>query len=220
MSSEPLVVALDGPSGSGKSTLARALGGRLGLPVLDTGSMYRAVAAAALAAGVGDSSPAALAELALKVEVGQVTGQVFLAGQDLTGVIRTPAVEEIVSRVASCPEVRAALIATQRRFIQRFGGAVVEGRDAATAIWPDAQVKVFLTARPEIRAARRGRDQSMDTGEVIGRISRRDELDDQVNPLRPVAGALELDSSEMSVPELVERVVARLAPAANQVPAP
>ena len=142
-----MVIAIDGPAGAGKSTVARAVAERLGYRYLDTGAMYRAVALAVAERG---GEPAAVAEAA-RIELGE---RVLLDGRDVTDAIRTPAVSEAASRVSSDVGVRMALVRKQQALL-REGDWVAEGRDIGTVVCPDAQVKVFLTASPEVRAAQR-----------------------------------------------------------------
>lgn len=148
------VVAIDGPSGSGKSTLARALAARLRLAHLDTGAMYRALAWAALRSGVDPSDGPALGALAqgVRLEVGE---RVVADGEDVTEAIRRPEVDAVVSTVAGHPEVRRELVRRQREWIVAHGGAVAEGRDIGTVVWPEATCKVFLVADEVERARRR-----------------------------------------------------------------
>lgn len=193
------VIAIDGPVGSGKSTVARAVAERLGLEVLETGAMYRAVAAAALAAGIepGPGTAARLAELAREIEAAPV-GEAEL---------RNPAINRAVSAVAAQPEVRAELVAVQRRWVAARGGAVVEGRDIGTVVFPDAAVKVFLTASADERARRRGAD------EDAADLARRDHLDASraASPLVAAPDAVVVDSTGRSVDDVVDEIVARAA---------
>jgi cytidylate kinase len=213
------VVAIDGPVGSGKSTVARAVGARLGLDVLETGAMYRAVAVAALRRGVplDDSSPETAEQLArvardVAVEVGE---RVTVDGEDVTDEIRTPAVNRAVSAVAANPEVRAALVARQRAWAEARGGGVVEGRDIGTVVFPDAPVKVFLTASEEERARRRGAD------EGAADLARRDRLDSTraTSPLVAAPDALLIDSTGRTVEDIVEQIVAAANPSPRAAPA-
>ena len=150
------VVAIDGPAGSGKSTVARAVAARLGLEVLDTGAMYRAVTLAVLdaAADPADEAACARAAVAARIDLG---ARVLLDGRDVTSEIRGPAVTGAVSAVSAHPAVRAELVARQRAWATAHGGAVVEGRDIGTVVFPDASVKVFLTASDDERARQIGR---------------------------------------------------------------
>jgi cytidylate kinase len=190
------VVAIDGPVGAGKSTVARAVGERLGLPVLETGAMYRAVAACALRHGIepGPSSAGALVELAADLPPEAV--------DDPDG-LRTPDVNRVVSAVAAVPGVRTILVERQRAWAEAHGGGVVEGRDIGTVVFPDAEVKVFLTASPLERARRRGGDEDAAT------LAERDRIDSTraVSPLVPAPDAVVIDTTSRSVKEIVEEIV-------------
>ena len=196
-----MVVAIDGPAGAGKSSVARAVATKLGFTYLDSGSMYRAVALAALRAG---AEPAEVAG-SVSIEVGD---QVRLDGTDVTAEIRTPEVSEAASRAASQPEVRAAMVAQQRRLMSD-GDWVAEGRDIGTVVVPDAAVKVFLTARPEARAARRAAELGGDAATVLAEQVIRDQRDSERehSPLRPADDAVTIDTTDLSFDAVVDRVV-------------
>jgi CMP/dCMP kinase len=196
------VVAIDGPAGAGKSTVARAVAGALGFTYLDTGSMYRAVALAALERGAEPGSIAG----GLKIEPGE---RILLDGRDVTDEIRTPEVSEGASQVAADPVVRAAIASEQRRLLAR-GDWVAEGRDIGTVVAPDADVKVFLTAAPAERARRRAAELGVDEATVLAEQTIRDERDRtrEHSPLVPAEGAIEIDTTGMTQPEVVDRVVA------------
>jgi len=195
------VVAIDGPAGSGKSTVARAVARRLGLDYLDTGAMYRSVALAALRGGVDPVDGEGLARLAKQTEV------------ENTARIRAPDVTTIVSTVAAHPEVRAEMVRRQREWVRGRGGGVVEGCDIGSVVFPDADVKVFLTASEEERARRRQRDEAApDRAAVAADLARRDGLDSsrQVSPLRPADDALVIDTTGRTVDDVVEEVLGLL----------
>src|ERR671917_664463 len=154
-----MVIAIDGPAGAGKSTVARAVADRLGYTYLDTGAMYRCVALAVTERG---GEPAELAE-AVEIELGE---RVLLDGRDVTDAIRAPAVSEAASRVSADLGVRLALVRKQQALL-RHGDWVAEGRDIGTVVCPDAQVKVFLTASPEVRAQRRAEELDADYDTVL-----------------------------------------------------
>ncbi len=196
------VVAIDGPAGAGKSTVARAVAGELGFTYLDTGAMYRAVALAAGERGVAAAGIAA----SLKIEPGE---RILLDGRDVTDEIRTPAVSEAASRVAADPEVRRAVVAEQRRLLSA-GDWVAEGRDIGTVVAPGAEVKVFLTADPEERARRRAAELGVDEATVLAEQTIRDERDRtrEHSPLEPADGAVVIDTTRMTLDEVVGEIAA------------
>jgi cytidylate kinase len=198
-----VIVAVDGPAGAGKSTVARAAADALGFTYLDSGAMYRAVALGALE---GKRPPAEVARDAA-IELG--ADGVRLDGRDVTAAIRAPQVSEAASRVAADPDVRAALVEKQRA-LMAGGDWVAEGRDIGTVVAPDAAVKVFLTASPEERARRRAAELDADERAVLADQTLRDERDRTRahSPLRPAAGAVELDTTGLSVDEVVARIAA------------
>jgi cytidylate kinase len=195
------IVAIDGPAGAGKSTVARAVAGELGFTYLDSGAMYRAVALASLRRR---AEPAAIAS-SLRIDLGD---RVLLDGEDVTTAIRTPEVSEAASRVAADPAVRDAMVAEQRRVLSE-GDWVAEGRDIGTVVAPDADVKVFLTADPRERARRRAAELGVDAETVLAEQTIRDERDRsrKHSPLEPAAGAVELDTTGLEIPEVVRRIV-------------
>lgn len=196
-----LVVAIDGPAGSGKSTVARALAEVLGWSFLDTGAMYRAVTAEALARGVDPADAAAMEALARDVRVATLP-RVVVNGRDVEDVIRGDDVNRAVSVVAANPAVRAQMVRRQREFAAaQPAGTVVEGRDITTVVFPHATLKVFLTASLEERARRRGEE-----GEAS--VARRDVADTtrSASPLRQADDALVLDTTGRSVDEVVEEI--------------
>jgi len=202
-----VVIAIDGPAGAGKSGVARGVAAALGFTYLDTGAMYRAVGLAARERGVGPGQAAREARIELR-------DAVRLDGRDVSAEIRTPQASEDASRAAADPEVRAALVARQREILASGGDWVAEGRDIATVVAPGAELKVFLTASPEERARRRAADLGADPAEVLADLAARDARDEGHGRTTSVAapGAVTLDTTGLSLAEVVEEVVAMLKP--------
>jgi len=208
------VVAIDGPVGSGKSAVARRVAARLGYVYLDTGAMYRAVGLLATEAGVPlDDEPAVLAAAAAAPLRFDGEGRLFAAQRDVSTDIRTLEMAAAASRVSELPGVRRVLVDEQRR-LAGDAEIVMEGRDIGTNVFPDAAVKVFLTARPEVRAARRAAELreaggDVDDGRVLAALRERDKRDSTraVAPLRRAADATEVDTSGMTLDEVVDAVV-------------
>jgi CMP/dCMP kinase len=208
------VVAIDGASGSGKSTVARAVAGALGLPVLDTGAMYRAVTLAVLETGVAPAHEAACLGVAQTVVIELENGRTRLDGRDVSAEIRGPEVTAAVSAVSAHPAVRYLLVEHQRDWVTHHGGGVVEGRDIGTVVFPDAPVKVFLVASDEVRAERRRREEAaaaraVAVAEVKAALERRDALDSgrAVSPLRAAADAIEIDTTALDADTVVAEIV-------------
>lgn len=197
-----MLIAIDGPAGSGKSTVARRVADELGFTYLDSGAMYRCVALLWLAAPARD--PAALAREA-RIELGE---RVLLDGRDASEEIRSREVAEAASQLAADPRVRAELVAKQRELIAS-GDWVAEGRDIATVVAPEAELKVFLTASPEARARRRAAELGADLATVRAELTLRDTRDStrEHSPLRPAPGAVTLDTSDLAGEEVVRRVL-------------
>lgn len=204
------VIAIDGPAGAGKSTLAAGLARVLEIPYLNTGAMYRSLAAEALRARVDPTDGGALAELARSLRFSLADDPPSLLVNDRAPGehLAAPEVEAVVSSVASHPEVRAVLRAEQRRL--GAAGAVVEGRDIGTVVFPDADVKVFLVAEPDERVARRQADRSEEDQALAAALERRDSLDARTNPLVPAADATVVDSTGRSADEVLAEVMALL----------
>jgi cytidylate kinase len=202
------VVAIDGPAGAGKSTIARALARRLGVPYLDTGAMYRAVTFTALRDGVDPTNAQAVTGLAIvsKIEVGD--GRVTVDGLDVTVEIRTDRINAAVSHVAAISGVRTVLRDQQRAWVESRGGGVVEGRDIGTVVFPDATLKVFLTASPHVRAQRRVAESGGDVDAIARSIAERDRLDSTRvdSPLMTADGSVTIDTSNLSIDEVVEKL--------------
>ncbi len=207
------VIAIDGPAGSGKSTVARRLADRLGLEYLDTGAMYRAVTFAALRRGIDPADTEPVENLARVVEMEVTAERVMVDGADATIEIRGPEVTRAVSLVAANPGVRTELVRRQREWTHARGGGVLEGRDIGTVVFPDALLKVYLSARPDVRAERRAAEVTgLDYETVAADMARRDALDQgrETDPLRRADGALELDTSDMTVDEIVDSLAGRI----------
>ena len=206
------VVALDGPSGTGKSTVARRLADRLEARYLDTGAMYRAATVAALRSGVDLADPVAVTKVVEAAEIDISTDpahvSIRLDGEPVDAEIRSAEVTGAVSAVSAVPAVRAVIVAAQRELIAD-GGIVVEGRDIGTVVWPTARPKVYLTASPEARARRRATELGIDVAEVASDIARRDDLDSSraASPLARAADAIDLDTTDLGIDEVVERLV-------------
>jgi cytidylate kinase len=207
------VIAIDGPGGSGKSTVARHLAQRLGLEYLDTGAMYRAVAFAALRRGIDPSDEEPVAHLVDDLELTVGEDGVVVDGVDATIEIRGPEVTRAVSLVAANPAVRAELRSRQREWAAVRPGGVVEGRDIGTVVFPDATLKVFLTARADVRAERRSQEVTdLDYETVAADLARRDALDQgrEASPLVEAEDAFLLDTTGLSIDEVVASLVAAL----------
>ena len=218
------VVAIDGPSGAGKSTVARGVADELGLEVLDTGAMYRAVTHAVLQRGIDPTDEAACSAVAEGVDLA-VDDRVVLDGEDVTAEIRGPAVTEAVSTVSAHPGVRRALVDRQRGWVRQHGGGVVEGRDIGTVVFPDAAVKVFLTASDDERARRRQRDEHasdrrVEVDDVRAAIERRDRLDSTraLSPLQSAPDAIMIDTTGRSVDDVVAEIVGRFSAVTSERP--
>ena len=207
------VVAIDGPSGSGKSTVARTLAARLGLEYLDTRAMYRSVAFAALQRGLDPLDADLMSKLAQEIDLVTDGPNVVVDGYDASIEIRGPEVTKAVSLVAAHPGVRTELVSRQREWIRERGGGVVEGRDIGSEVWPDAELKVYLTADLSVRAARRKEEMAAeDRQEVAEDLVRRDTYDSTraASPLRRADDAVVIDTTDMTVEDIVDALLARL----------
>lgn len=217
-----MIIAIDGPSGAGKSSVSKEVAEKLGFSCLDTGAMYRSIAWAALNEGVALDDAEALGALAREREIQFVhepgtpsPSGVKVDGEDVTSAIRTAEVDRAVSPVSAVPAVREALVAQQQR-IGRVGNYVVEGRDIGTAVFPDAELKVFLTASDEARARRRVLQNeqrgvgSTDFDTVLADLRRRDDIDSSraASPLAAASDAVHIDSSDLTQAEVVEKICA------------
>jgi cytidylate kinase len=209
------IVAIDGPSGSGKSTVARGVARALGLDVLDTGAMYRALTLGVLDRGIDPSDADQCARVANEMVL-EAGARTLLDGRDVSDAIRGPEVTAQVSTVSAHPAVRQSLVARQRAWVATHGGGVVEGRDIGSVVFPDAPVKVFLTASDDERARRRQRDEvaadrPVGVDSVHADLARRDAVDSNraVSPLKAAADAVILDTTGRKVDDVVAEIVAR-----------
>jgi cytidylate kinase len=203
-----MVIAIDGPAGAGKSTVARGVADALGFTYLDSGAMYRSVALAALERGIDVDDADALGEMAAGLQIEPAGPRVMLDGRDVSEEIRKPEVSAAASRVSVHPRVREAMVAGQRALIES-GDYVAEGRDIGTVVSPDSPLKVFLTASGEERARRRAAESGEDPAEVLEAIRARDERDTEREhgALKPAEDSVELDTTSLSIDEVVARVV-------------
>jgi cytidylate kinase len=203
------VIAIDGPAGSGKSTVARAVASALGMDYLDTGAMYRAVAFAALRRGIDPEDADVVARLAEQVDL-TVADAVTVDGVDATIEIRGPEVTRAVSTVAANPRVRRELNRRQREWAAAHRGGVIEGRDIGSVVFPDADLKVFLTATDAERAGRRSKEVlALDYDQVAADIARRDHVDStrSAAPLTVAPGAVVVDTTGRPVEEVIQAVL-------------
>jgi cytidylate kinase len=207
------VVAIDGPSGSGKSTVARTLAAQLGLEYLDTGAMYRAVAFAALQRNIDPADADTVAKLVQDLHLVTDGPNVTVDGVDASVEIRGSEVTRAVSAVAANPDVRRELVSRQREWIRTRSGGVVEGRDIGTEVWPDADLKVYLTADLSVRAARRQQEiGASNQHDVAADLARRDAKDStrEASPLTQAADAVLIDTTGRTVEDIVADLLGRL----------
>jgi cytidylate kinase len=213
-SADQLIVAIDGPAGAGKSTVGRAVAEQLHLEYLDTGAMYRSVTFAALRRGLDPSDQEAVGALSEQIEIAVDREQVLVDGVDATIEIRGREVTSAVSAVASNSRVRAEMVRRQREWVAEHGGGVVEGRDIASVVFPDATLKLYVTASARVRAERRVAEIGGDVDEVEASIIGRDRQDSTRadSPLIEASGAVAVDTSELSIDEVVARVMGLIPP--------
>jgi cytidylate kinase len=211
------IIAIDGPSGVGKSTLSKILARELGYINLDTGAMYRAVALAAYRQGIDPRDHEALRSFCndVVIEFSRHAGgeQVFLNGEDVSAAIRSPEISLLTAEVAACPEVRLAMVARQRE-LGAAGGVVLEGRDIGTVVFPQAEVKFFLRASAAVRGRRRflelqAKGVKVDLARTISEVEARDTADTNriTSPLRPAEDAVVIDTTELDIPLVFERML-------------
>lgn len=204
------IIAIDGPAGAGKSTVAKAVAQCSGLPYLDTGAMYRCIALLVIRAGIDPSDEHAVAPIAESAVVDVDGATVRLDGEDVSSLIRGTDVSSVVSTIAVHSRVRTAMRLQQQAWVAVRGGAVVEGRDISTVVFPNALLKVFLTASAHERARRRVEQVGGDIDETAAAIAERDRSDSTRtdSPLRPAKGAVHIDSSGTTVDEVVSAICA------------
>jgi cytidylate kinase len=203
-----MVIAIDGPAGAGKSSVARAVAAGLGFTYLDSGAMYRSVALIALERGVDLDDGAEVGSLAAELEIDFADGAVAVDGNDVSEAIRDPAVTTAASRISIHPQVREAMVARQRELIAS-GRYVAEGRDIGTVVSPEAPLKIYLTAGEEERARRRAMETGQDLVAVLAAQRERDQRDRarEHGALRAADNAVEIDTTDLTVDEVVARVV-------------
>lgn len=213
-----MLIAIDGPAGAGKTTVARAVAAGLGLSYLDTGSMYRAFALKALESSADLDDGDELAVLLDATVLGAEGGHILLDGRDVSGLIRTGRVAEASSRVAAHPQVRRRMVEQQRAAALRSPrGAVIEGRDIATVVFPEAELKVFITAQEEERARRRSLESGLSVSEELEAIRSRDRRDTgrQASPLTAAPGAIVVDTTGVPAEEVAAKIVRMVKTAAR-----
>ena len=203
------VIAIDGPAGAGKSSVAKQVAAATGLPYLDTGAMYRCVAHAIQSQAIDLHDADAVGEVARAVRISIDGDTATLDDIDVTSSIRSPEINAIVSVIAAHSPVRDAMRQQQREWVTAHGGGVVEGRDIGTVVFPDAILKIFLTASPMVRAARRAGQAGGDLEKVAAAIAERDRVDSsrEDSPLRPSDDSHQVDSSNKSIDDVVEEIV-------------
>ena len=203
------VIAIDGPAGAGKSTVARRVAEQIEVPYLDTGAMYRCVALQCLRLGVNANDVEKVAKIANEIRISLHESTIGLNGEDVSEAIRTSDVASIVSLIAVHSPVRDAMRSQQRQWIQQMGGGVIEGRDIGTVVFPNADIKIFLTASPHERAKRRVAQSGGDLEEVAAGIAERDRIDStrEDSPLVPAEDAVLVDSTGKSIDEVVNEIV-------------
>ncbi len=210
---EDLIIAVDGPGGVGKSTVSRQVAAHFGLAHLDTGAFYRAAALAVLEAGVELDDADGASAVVANCTIGYKDGETTLDGADVSRVIRSEAITSAVSPVAAMPDVRVMMVDRQRAWVDaRDRRAVVEGRDIGSVVFPDAVLKVYLTADPEERARRRAGESGGATSSVKEALARRDQIDSTraVSPLSIADGAVIIDTTHLTLPEVVDLVIAEV----------
>lgn len=216
---EAIVVAIDGPAGAGKSTVAKRVAQKTDLVLIDTGAIYRTIALVAVRKSIPYDDAEALAQVAANLPITLQGSRVLLAEEDVSAAIRENEISMAASTTSRHPEVRDELLGLQRKLGRTGRGSVMEGRDIGTVVFPDAELKVFLTATVEERARRRAfelseRGEDLTFAEVLADIERRDKQDKEreVAPLKPAPDAVVLDSTKLSMHEVIETIVGRARP--------
>ncbi|MGH3651133.1 MAG: (d)CMP kinase [Acidimicrobiia bacterium] len=205
-----MIVTLDGPGGTGKSTVSRVVAHKAGLPHLDTGAFYRAATLAVIESGVDPTRAEDVARVVSRTRMSQENERMYLDGRDVSAEIRGEAVTSAVSVVSAHQEVRAILVERQREWVDRHDHrGVIEGRDIGSVVFPDATVKVYLDASPEVRARRRALQTGDDPAEVLDDLNRRDQFDSTrtASPMTVPDGATVIDTSQLGFEEVVERLL-------------
>lgn len=213
-----MIIAIDGPAGAGKSTTARALAERLNYCNINTGAMYRAVALTALETGISPRDGAALAACAENLPLHLTDGghKIWIGDRDVSDAIRTPEIGDLTSVISTHPELREVIVALQRRLGREgeadCGGAVLEGRDIQTVVFPDAEVKIYLTADARTRAERRGAEWNDDLDAAVRDIEARDARDStrEIAPLKAASDAIHLSTNGLSPDQIVDQIVERV----------
>jgi cytidylate kinase len=208
-----VVIAIDGPGGVGKSTVSRAVASILGLAYLDTGATYRAATLAIIENDVNTADEDAILEELSEHAIGFEAGTIYLDGRDVSGHVRSDEVTSAVSEVSAHPRVRERIVGLQRDWVAAHGGtAVVEGRDIGTAVFPETPIKVFLTARPEVRAARRAADDEA-AGAPVEHVAQALEARDRADasrdtsPMRPADDAVIIDTSDRTIDDVIRSIL-------------
>lgn len=203
-------MTMDGPSGTGKSSVSKAVARRADFPHLDTGAFYRAATLATLRSSVNLDDEEAVADVVRHVVFEEADGSMSLNGKDVSSEIRGETVTGAVSKISAYPSVRNILVDHQRTWVHQHGGrAVVEGRDIGSVVFPNAGLKIYLDARPEVRAQRRAAQTGEDVDQVLVDIARRDHHDStrKTSPLTVADGSIVIDTSDLSLDQVVDQVV-------------
>ena len=213
-----MIIAIDGPAGSGKSTIAKLLAKKLGFTYIDTGAMYRAVALKIKRLGINPDDKNAVINVLETTDIKLKSNEeikIFLDGENVSSLIRTEEIGKIASKIARYPEVRKILVNMQRKIGEKAKNAVIEGRDTGTVIFPDAEIKIFMTAKPEVRAERRFKELkekglNVSYEKILKEIIERDKLDTtrKDSPLKPAEDAIIIDTSDKSLDDVFREVLA------------